>query len=189
LTVFEAIIAGLSALPVNVIVTIGPSNDPAAFGSSPPNVHLERYLPLSLLLPHLDAVVTQGGTSIFPALAHGLPLLVLPRGADQFNHAQACVDSGAARRLLPDQVTADAVNREVLGLLRQPEQRGHARRLASQIAAMPGPKYAVRLLERLARDRRPLWNTRPSSEAAWSVSDADTAQPQPPFTVPLARIT
>jgi len=167
LAVFEVIIAGLATLPVNVIVTVGPSNDPAAFGPLPDNVHVERYLPLSLLLPHLDAVVTQGGTSILPALAYGLPLLVLPRGADQFNHAQACVDAGAARRLMPDQVTPEAVRREVQALLDGPDQRRHARWLAEQIAAMPGPKYAVRLLERLNRDRRPLWNTELCADVAW----------------------
>ena len=74
---------------------------PPTFGAQPDHVHVERFIPQSLLLPYCDAVVNQGGTAILPILAHGLPLLVLPQGANQFHNAEACVAAGVGRRLLP----------------------------------------------------------------------------------------
>jgi MGT family glycosyltransferase len=151
-----SILEGVAGLPVNVIATVGHGHDPAALGVVADNVHVERYVPLSLLLAHLDVVVTQGGTSILPALGHGLPLLVLPQGADQFHNAEACLAAGVGRRLLPEELTPDAVRAEVDTLLREPELREAARRVQREIEQMPSPDEIIPLLEALARERRPL---------------------------------
>jgi UDP:flavonoid glycosyltransferase YjiC (YdhE family) len=108
------------------------------------------------LLPFCDAVVNQGGTAILPILAHGLPLLVLPQGANQFHNAEACVAAGVGRRLLPEEVTPEAVRRDVRALLDDPSLRDGARRVQGELAAMPGPAWGVALLEQLAAERRPL---------------------------------
>ncbi|HSH59491.1 MAG TPA: glycosyltransferase, partial [Acidimicrobiales bacterium] len=102
--VFEAVLEGLQDEPFNLILTTGPDSDPAVFGPRPANVHIERYIPQSLLLGHCDVAVNQGGTAILPILARGLPILVLPQGANQFHNAAACVAAGAARQLLPSEV-------------------------------------------------------------------------------------
>jgi UDP:flavonoid glycosyltransferase YjiC (YdhE family)/quercetin dioxygenase-like cupin family protein len=95
--VLEAAIAGLRELPANLVVTVGPGVDPDRFGPQPPHVLVERYLPHALLLPRCDLVVSQGGAGIlFGALAHGLPQLVLPQGADQFANVRP--RSGPAAR-------------------------------------------------------------------------------------------
>lgn len=154
--VFDAVLAGLRSEPVTVIVTVGPDNDPAAFGPQPDHVHVERFIPQSLLLPHCDAVVNQGGTAILPILAHGLPMLLLPQGANQFHNAAACVAAGVARRLLPGEVTAEAVRAEVGTVLHDPALRAAAGRMRQELAAMPGPERGVALLEQLATERRPL---------------------------------
>ncbi len=154
--VFEAVLDGLRAEPLTVIVTVGADNDPAAFGPQPDNVRVERFIPQSLLLPYCDAVVNQGGTAILPVLAHGLPLLLLPQGANQFHNAQACLAAGVGRRLLPGEVTPEAVRRDVDTLLHDAGPRAAARQVQRELGAMPGPERGVELLERLAADRRPL---------------------------------
>jgi UDP:flavonoid glycosyltransferase YjiC (YdhE family) len=156
LGVFAAILEALREEDVNVIVTVGPDNDPAALGAQPPHVHVERFISQSLLLPHCDLVVNQGGTAILPILAHGLPLLILPQGANQFHNADALVAAGVGRRLLPPEVTAEAVSREIRLLLDDPGYRERAQGLAREIEAMPAPEHGVRLLEQLAHERRPL---------------------------------
>lgn len=154
--VFAEILEGLRSEPVTVILTIGHGNDPAAFGPQPEHVHVERFIPQSQLLPFCDVVVNQGGTAILPILAEGLPVLVLPQGANQFHNAQACVAARVGRRLMPGEVSAEAVRREVRTLLDEPRYRDGARRIAKELAEMPGPGPAVALLERLATDRRPV---------------------------------
>jgi len=155
-SVFAAVLEGLRDAPVTVVLTIGTDNDPGDFGPQPEHVHIERFIPQSLLLPFCDAVVNQGGTAILPILAHGLPLLVLPQGANQFHNAEACVAAGVGRRLLPSDVSAEAVRREVDDLFHDPALREGARRVQRELAQMPGPDHGAALLERLAAERRPL---------------------------------
>jgi len=154
--VFASVLEALRDEPVTAVVTIGPGNDPRSFGPQPDHVHVERFIPQSLLLPYCDAVVNQGGTAILPILAHGLPLLLLPQGANQFHNAAACLAAGVGRRLLPGEVTPEAVRREVRALLDDPGLREAASRVQKELAAMPGPDRGVALLERLATDRQPL---------------------------------
>lgn len=154
--VFAAVLEGLRAEPVTAVLTIGADNDPDDFGPQPDHVHVERFIPQSLLLPFCDAVVNQGGTAILPILAHGLPLLVLPQGANQFHNAEACVAAGVGRRLLPGEVSPEAVRRGVRALLDDPGLREAARRVQTELADMPGPEVGVALLEQLAAERRPL---------------------------------
>ena len=154
--VFAAVLEALRDEKVNVIVTVGHGNDPADFGAQPDHIHIERFIPQSLLLPYCDAVVNQGGTAILPMLAQGLPLLLLPQGANQFHNAAACAAAGVGRQLLPGEVTPEAVRREVRALLDEPALREAARKVQGEIAAMPGPERGVELLERLAEERQPL---------------------------------
>ena len=158
--VFAAVLEGLRDEKVNVIVTVGNDNDPADFGPQPEHIHIERFIPQSLLLPYCDVVVNQGGTAILPILAHGLPLLLLPQGANQFHNAAACAAAGVGRQLLPDEVTAGAVRREVRALLDEPSLGEQARRVQQELAGMPGPERGVELVERLAEERQPLPRTR-----------------------------
>ncbi len=150
--VIEAVVEGLRDHDLNLVVTTGPDRDPAELGPQPTNVFVARYIPQSLLLPRCQAVVTHGGSgTILAALAHGLPLLVLPQGANQYRNAERCVAVGAARRLLPGEVTPEAVWQEVGALLDQPAWRAAAGRLAREIGQMPGPEQAVALVEELAQ--------------------------------------
>ncbi len=154
--VFAAVLAGLRDEKVNVVVTVGHDNDPGDFGPQPDHIRIERFIPQSLLLPYCDVVVNQGGTAILPILAHGLPLLLLPQGANQFHNAAACAAAGVGRQLLPGEVSPEAVRREVRALLDDPAPRAQARRVQAELAAMPGPERGVELLERLAAEGQPL---------------------------------
>jgi UDP:flavonoid glycosyltransferase YjiC (YdhE family) len=146
----RAIAAGLGMLDVDALVTVGPDGDPAALGRQPESVRVERFVPHGVLLPHLDAVVHHCGSGIMlGAFAQGLPQLALPQGADQFANAQLVLDSGSGLRLLPEEVSADAVAEAVLTLLGQPGYREAAGVVAAEIAAMPPPAEVVPELERL----------------------------------------
>ena len=96
------------------------------------------------MLPSCDVVVGHGGSgTTLGALAHGLPMLLVPKGADQFDNAARCEEAGAAIVLAPDDVTADAVRDALLRLLDDPSFRPSAERVAAEIAAMPSPSEAA----------------------------------------------
>ena len=154
--VFTAVLEAVTGAALTVVLTIGTDNDPADFGPQPDHVHIERFIPQSLLLPFCDAVVNQGGTAILPILAHGLPMLLLPQGANQFHNAEACRAAGVARRLLPAEVGPAAVRREIDAVLGDPALRRRAGQVRDELADMRGPERGALLLERLAAERRPL---------------------------------
>jgi UDP:flavonoid glycosyltransferase YjiC (YdhE family) len=136
---FAPLLAGLAEEQVDVVVTVSELHDPAALGELPSSVHVERWLPLAPLLPRCDAVLCHAGTgTTLAALVAGLPLVLTPQGADQFDNARACQRAGAAKVLMPDEVDPAAVRDAVRGVLVKgsPEHRA-AREVSAEIAAMP----------------------------------------------------
>ena len=147
---FERVLDGLRGLPVSVVVTIGGGLDPSALGGVPPNVRVEGFVPQAALLPHCDLVVCHGGSgSVTGALAHGLPLLVLPMGADQPMNAARCEALGVGRSLNAVEATPADLRAAASALLDDPSCRSAAEGIALEIAGLPGPKHAVALLEGL----------------------------------------
>ncbi|MFD6161750.1 glycosyltransferase [Nocardia sp. NPDC060256] len=139
-SMFEPVLRALADLEVEAIVTVGRTNDPEAFGPLPGNIHLEQWLPLAAVLPRCDAVVCHGGAgTTLAALSHGLPLLLLPRGADQFPTAAACRAVGAAQVVPPDAATADTVGAGIQAILTDVSYAAAAARLQSDIEDMPTP--------------------------------------------------
>jgi UDP:flavonoid glycosyltransferase YjiC (YdhE family) len=154
---FTRVLTGLRALPVNVVVTVGHHIDPAEFGPQPANIYIEQYIPQAKVLPHCDLVVSHGGSgSVLGALAHGLPSVLIPMGADQPLNAARCKELGLAQALDPIEATPETVREAVATVLADPTYRQVAQLMRDEIAALPEPTYVIRLLERLAAEQRPL---------------------------------
>lgn len=151
ISMFRSVLDGLEDLDVDVLVTVGSDGDPSFFGSVPGNAHIERYVPQSLLLPECTVVICHGGAgTTLGALAHGVPLLVLPQGADQYIMSERVVASGAGVRLAPPEVNADSVRRCVQDLLHVTDYRRAAGGIQSEIETMPSPAETVPLIEQIA---------------------------------------
>ena len=141
LDVFRALLDGLRDEALNIVVTVGKQNDPAVLGPQPSNVHVHRYIPQELLLPHCAAVVTHGGAgSTLGALAFGLPLLLVPQGADHFYNADRVVAAGAGVQLMPDRLTADSARDAVRMLLH--DDTFQARLTASRTSSTRCPTHS-----------------------------------------------
>jgi UDP:flavonoid glycosyltransferase YjiC (YdhE family) len=150
LDVFRTVLEGLRGEELNVVVTVGNQNDPAAMGPQPANVQIHRFVPQDLLLPECTLAVIHGGAgSTMGALAFGLPLLLIPQGADQFFNTERVVAAGAGIGLLPGRFSADSVRQAVRALLDDEGYRGAAQGIAREIAAMPDAADTVVALERL----------------------------------------
>ena len=83
------------------------------------------------------------------ALAHGVPLLVVPQGADQWGNTVHVVDAGAGRRVLRDDLTTTRVHEAVMALLHDPTYRKAASNISSEITAMPSATDAFVALKAL----------------------------------------
>jgi UDP:flavonoid glycosyltransferase YjiC (YdhE family) len=153
--VFETILTGLGESAVNVVVTVGLDRDPRELGALPENVHVERWIPQSQVFGRCDAVVCHGGSgTTLAALAYGLPLLVLPQGANQFWNAERCVSLGVGLSLGLAELNPVTIRESVNHLLVTPSFRLAAREVQREIERMPGPAEVAPSLEILAGDAR-----------------------------------
>jgi UDP:flavonoid glycosyltransferase YjiC (YdhE family) len=154
---FAAILEALRNEPVNLIMTIGRDQDPHQFGPQPDQIHIERYIPQSLLLPHCDLVITHGGFStVADALTYGLPLVAIPIDADQPLNAERCSALGVAEIVEHDKRTPQAIRAAARKVIDDPAYRLNARQIRDEIAELPGPEHAAELLDRLATNKHPL---------------------------------
>ncbi|MEU4744473.1 glycosyltransferase [Actinosynnema sp. NPDC023658] len=143
------VIKGLAALDARVVVATGRVR-PEELGDVPDNVSVHRWVSQAELLPHVDVVVHHGGSgTTLGALACGVPQVILPQGADQFANADAVAAAGAGLRLLPDEVSAEAVADHVRTASRDSGHRDAARAVAEEISRMPSPDEVARRLPEL----------------------------------------
>jgi len=151
----RALLQALVEEDVDVVATVSRLYDPAALGDLPDSVHVEQWLSLAALLPRCDAVLCHAGSgTALAALRAGLPMVLVPDGADQFVNAALCERAGVARSLLPEAATPEALRAAVRGVLApgSPELQA-ARRLADEIALMPAAEVVARDVVAAAESR------------------------------------
>ena len=147
---FRTIIDGIRGEAGTVIVTVGGRLDPADLGAMAANVQIHRFIPQAQVLPRCDLVVTHGGSgSLLGAVGAGLPVLLVPQGADQFYNAERVLAARVGRVLRPTEVNVESVGEAVRDLLANPSYGVRTREIAAEIGAMPPPEAALRHLEDL----------------------------------------
>jgi UDP:flavonoid glycosyltransferase YjiC (YdhE family) len=138
LDLFRLALTALADQPVDVVLTIGRDQDPDALAPHPANARIEQFIPQAELLPSCRAVVHHGGAgTTFGALAHGVPQVILPQGADNYEHAAMCEHAGTAVALRPDDVSVVNIAAAVRRVLHEPSYTTAAGACANEIAAMP----------------------------------------------------
>src|SRR3954468_17808124 len=137
LDLFGTVIGELAAEPIQLVVTVGRNQAPAALLPQPANVRVERFIPQADLLPTCSVVVHHGGAgTTFGALAHGIPQVIVPQGADNYDNAAMCERAGMAVVLDPDEFSARAIAEGVSAVLRARGFLEAALRTAEEIATM-----------------------------------------------------
>jgi MGT family glycosyltransferase len=98
-----------------------------------------------------SAAVAHGGMGgVNEALTAGLPLVLLPLGADQPEVAQRCVEAGVGIRLDVRNATPQQLRTAVRTLLEQPQFRSRAAAISSSYRRHRGEAEAADLLQQLA---------------------------------------
>ena len=154
---FEAIIEAVGDLPVDAIAAIGRNVDPARFGAVASNVRLAPHVPQPALLAHADVFVTHGGfNSTKEALSQGVPLVVVPIGAEQPHTARRVEALGLGLAVWPEERSPATIRRRVREVLEDGRYRAAAVEFAAEIRRLPPAAHAVTLVQRLVDDPRPM---------------------------------
>jgi UDP:flavonoid glycosyltransferase YjiC (YdhE family) len=166
---FRLIADALADQPFDVVIALGRGIPREALGDLADNVRVGGYLPQARILERASAVVNHGGyNTVSAALGAGLPLFLLPMGADQPYNTERCMAAGVALGVIqpqpdgppsaaPPPFTAPdpAVIRDrTRRILEEPKFREAARAIAAEIAAMPPAAYAAERLEAAVLGRR-----------------------------------
>lgn len=116
----RSLATALAPLGGTVIVSTG-QTDPEALGPLPANVLARRFVPQLEVLPRAALFVTHGGmNSVNEAMYAGVPLLVVPQGADQPMVARRVVELGAGLSIRAQDVARDSVSVLARHLLHDP---------------------------------------------------------------------
>jgi UDP:flavonoid glycosyltransferase YjiC (YdhE family) len=150
-TTLQAILDALEGLPIRGIVTTG-AVSPGAL-RIPTNVEAHDYLPHDEIMPSASLIVGHGGHSTtMRALAHGVPLLILPmhRILDQLIVGKAVAAAGAGR-VLPKTASAGEIRSAVQSLLLDPSYRRAAEAAGDRLRSRNGAIAAADELEGLLK--------------------------------------
>jgi UDP:flavonoid glycosyltransferase YjiC (YdhE family) len=149
----QAILDALEELPIRGVLTTGVVA-PSAL-RVPSNVEVHHYLPHDEIMPSASLVVGHGGHSTtMRALAHGVPLLIMPlhRILDQPMIGKAVAAAGAGR-VLPKTASAEEIRSAVRSLLQDPSYRNAAEAAGVRLCSRNGAIAAADELESLLKVR------------------------------------
>ncbi|PZE86869.1 MULTISPECIES: glycosyltransferase [unclassified Curtobacterium] len=106
-TLLGALVSNLESEQTDVVATV---MEKAEQHHNTDHVRYEAFRPLAELLPGASVVVSAGGAgTVLAALSQGIPLVVIPQGADQFINAERAAAAGAAKVISDPADTLDAV--------------------------------------------------------------------------------
>ena len=121
-------------------------------GAAPPNLHTRQFVPQGALLGRCHLVVAHGGAgSVLGALRYGVPMVLIPLGADHADNADQVERSGAGVKVGADS-SPEAIRAVVTSVLDDDCFRTAARSLRDEIAVVPEPAAVAVILEELVCD-------------------------------------
>jgi UDP:flavonoid glycosyltransferase YjiC (YdhE family) len=150
LSAIQRVCDAIDGIGTRATLTLGPAVDRRRL-RLPDGLEVDEWANHDALLADCTAVITHGGLGTpLRALAHGVPLLLLPLGRDQAFNAARVSELGAGIQLSPDAEPA-AIWSALDRLLHDPSYSTSAARLATRIATDEPDRRATEALERCAR--------------------------------------
>lgn len=156
--VYRALVSACGDLPARVLLTVGRRFDTALLGCLPANVHVEAWVDQRDVLAHAAAVLCHGGSgTILGSLAAGVPVVVVPLFADQFENARRVAERGAGvavpttiddhgARIPMSGADAARIAEAVKEVLGDPSYRVVAAQVGEEIASSPTPAEVLATL-------------------------------------------
>ena len=140
-SVYRTAMKAVERLELRVLLTVGRRFDRSRLGPVPPNVRVENYVDHARVLNQASLVVAHGGSgTVFGSLAAGVPLVVVPLFADQFENGRRIAEAGAGVLVEPSrpglgEVDTPRIAEAITNVLASPSCRRWAGCLAAEMAA------------------------------------------------------
>jgi len=137
----------IAPLFAEVVMTTGP-NPVESMPALPANVRAFAYLPQSMVLPHVDLVVSQGGAGgTVGALMNALPHLAMAQGGQSQATAAAAIEQTGVGLCLDEAHRSAGEIRAAAQLLMQDRRFSErASRICEDLMRLPSPAQQVQLI-------------------------------------------
>jgi glycosyltransferase, MGT family len=128
----------------SVVMAIGDKVQGSELGEIPPNFIVGGYVPQTDVLQYAKLFITHGGmNSAHEGLYYGIPLIVIPQGADQPVIARQVAEVGAGVQLSMKGLTADLLREAVDHALSLPSYKKSASRIGESLRNSGGYSQAA----------------------------------------------
>jgi len=146
---FQRSLDALADLPVHVVATLGGIVEPGDL-DIPGNAVVLNYAAHGPIMARASLVVTHGGHgTAMRALAHGLPMVLMPALAHDQPGVAAAVEEWGAGRALPAEASVGAIREAATEILGNKSFRAGAARIRALLAPVNGAANAAREIEAL----------------------------------------
>ena len=148
--VFRTVLNAVEHLPARVLLSVGRRFDRASLGPLPRNVHVEAWVDQERVFADAAVVVCHGGSgTVWGALSAGVPVVVVPVFADQFENGRRILATGAGvvvethrassegGRAVINDVDAPRIREAIEHVRETPSYRQRARNVAAEMATVP----------------------------------------------------
>lgn len=155
----ELITPALQALANEDVLVVATTGGKALNGPLPANARVASFIPFNQLMPHISAMLTNGGYGgVTIALANGVPVVAGGTTEDKPEVGNRVAYAGAGINLKTNTPTPDQIRDAVKQVLSDASYRNKARQLQAEYARHDAPAEAAMLLEKLAATRQPVLN-------------------------------
>lgn len=147
-----ALLEAIGDRDIDALVTTGAHADLGPLGRLPGNIRVERFVPQGQVLGRVAAVVSHAGAgTMLGASSAGVPQVVVPIFADQWENADAIASAGAAILCEEDERTAASLGSTLDSVVVDDACRTAAASIAWEMSLMPRAAEHVPKLEALAQ--------------------------------------
>ncbi len=142
--VYALCIEALRNVDCTVVLSVGAKTDIRRLEPVPENTIVRNHVPQVSALGRTSVFITHGGmNSVSESALHGVPMVVIPQGADQFVVADRVQQMGLGIRMHRNRVTANRIREAVLAVLANNSYRENCRRIGDSFRAAGGPRRAA----------------------------------------------
>ncbi len=161
--VFRKILAACRGLDAQLVLALGnwKGNHGSVrerLGAIPENALVVDFAPQMALLDRAALLITHGGSNtVLESLTRGVPMVALPRSADQIGMAARVVNCGAGLRASFKKCTAEELRRLIRRGLSEDSLRQRTGQLRQAMQAAGGAPRAAEIAEEALTTHRPVF--------------------------------
>lgn len=147
---FKSVIEAFKDSDYLVVMSTGNKERLKQIGDIPQNFIVRDFVPQAEVLKHADLFIAHGGMgSVSDGMYLGVPMILVPLGADQFFNSYRLQELGAGKVLKKRDVTAQNLRHEAKLVMEDESFKAAVNKIQQSFIDAGGPDLAVKIVEEI----------------------------------------